>query len=67
MSEEVQMETESGTFQKKSFSISFPQIMSNSSAELDTIRYQSLTDGGKALVFKIVPNKNEQTPTLIDT
>ncbi|XP_076815579.1 heat shock protein HSP 90-beta-like [Clavelina lepadiformis] len=48
------------------------ELISNSSDALDKIRYQSLTDpskldSGKELKIEIIPNKDENTLTLIDT
>lgn len=48
------------------------ELISNSSDALDKIRYQSLTnptvlDAGKDLEVKIIPNKANNTITLIDT
>uniref|UniRef100_A0A672FNY0 Heat shock protein HSP 90-beta n=1 Tax=Salarias fasciatus TaxID=181472 RepID=A0A672FNY0_SALFA len=48
------------------------ELISNSSDALDKIRYESLTDpskldSGKDLKIEIIPNKEEQTLTLIDT
>jgi len=48
------------------------ELISNASDALDKIRYQSLTDphvldSGKDLYIKIIPDKNSNTLTLIDT
>ncbi|CAH0386680.1 unnamed protein product [Bemisia tabaci] len=48
------------------------ELISNSSDALDKIRYESLTDpsrleSGKELFIKIIPNKNDNTLTLIDS
>jgi len=48
------------------------ELISNSSDALDKIRYESLTDphkldSGKELYIKIIPDKNSNTLTLIDT
>jgi len=48
------------------------ELISNSSDALDKIRYESLTDAskldsGKELKIEIIPNKEENTLTLIDT
>lgn len=48
------------------------ELISNSSDALDKIRYESLTDpskldNGKELYIKIIPNKEAQTLTIIDT
>jgi molecular chaperone HtpG len=48
------------------------ELISNSSDALDKIRYESLTDptkldSGKDLYIKIIPNKDDNTLTLIDT
>jgi len=48
------------------------ELISNSSDALDKIRYESLTDpskldSGKELKIEIIPNKEENTLTLIDT
>lgn len=48
------------------------ELISNSSDALDKIRYESLTDptkldSGKELYIKIIPDKNANTLTLIDT
>jgi molecular chaperone HtpG len=48
------------------------ELISNSSDALDKIRYESLTDPtkldtGKDLYIKIIPDKNNNTLTLIDT
>ncbi|XP_013409049.1 heat shock protein 83 [Lingula anatina] len=48
------------------------ELISNSSDALDKIRYESLTDpskldSGKELYIKIVPNKHNNTLTIIDT
>ncbi|KAI8488751.1 heat shock protein HSP 90-alpha-like [Branchiostoma floridae x Branchiostoma belcheri] len=48
------------------------ELISNSSDALDKIRYESLTDpskldSGKDLEIKIVPNKEENTLTIMDT
>lgn len=48
------------------------ELISNSSDALDKIRYESLTDpsrldSGKDLYIKIIPNKAENTLTIIDT
>lgn len=48
------------------------ELISNSSDALDKIRYESLTDpskldSGKELYIKIIPNKNDNTLTIIDT
>ncbi|XP_068613449.1 heat shock protein HSP 90-alpha [Brachionichthys hirsutus] len=48
------------------------ELISNSSDALDKIRYESLTDpskldAGKDLKIELIPNKNENTLTLIDT
>ncbi|XP_014676198.1 PREDICTED: heat shock protein 83-like [Priapulus caudatus] len=48
------------------------ELVSNASDALDKIRYESLTDpskldSGKALEIKIIPNKNDNTLTIIDT
>ena len=48
------------------------ELISNASDALDKIRYESLTDphkldSGKELYIKIIPDKNSNTLTLIDT
>ena len=48
------------------------ELISNASDALDKIRYESLTDAtkldsGKELYIKIIPDKNSNTLTLIDT
>ena len=48
------------------------EIISNSSDALDKIRYESLTDpskldSGKDLQIRLIPNKNDNTLTIIDT
>merc|ERR1712042_353348 len=48
------------------------ELISNASDALDKIRYESLTDpskldAGKELYIKIIPNKEDNTLTLIDT
>lgn len=48
------------------------ELISNSSDALDKIRYESLTDpskldSGKELYIKIIPDKNDNTLTIIDT
>ena len=48
------------------------ELISNASDALDKIRYESLTDptkldSGKELYIKIVPNKDDNTLTIIDT
>ncbi|XP_014788419.1 heat shock protein 83-like, partial [Octopus bimaculoides] len=48
------------------------ELISNSSDALDKIRYESLTDpskldSGKDLYIKIIPNKEDNTLTIIDT
>jgi len=48
------------------------ELVSNASDALDKIRYESLTDphkldSGKELYIKIIPDKNSNTLTLIDT
>jgi molecular chaperone HtpG len=48
------------------------ELISNASDALDKIRYESLTDphkldSGKDLYIKIIPDKNSNTLTLIDT
>jgi molecular chaperone HtpG len=48
------------------------ELISNSSDALDKIRYESLTDpskldSGKELYIKIIPNKEAQTLTIIDS
>eukprot|EP00493_Phyllostaurus_siculus_P025120 UN25464 len=48
------------------------EVISNSSDALDKIRYESLTDpsrldSGKELNIRIIPNKEDNTLTIIDT
>ncbi|CAM1293985.1 Hsp83 (predicted), partial [Pycnogonum litorale] len=48
------------------------ELISNSSDALDKIRYESLTDpskldSGKELYIKIIPNKDDNTLTIVDT
>jgi len=48
------------------------ELISNSSDALDKIRYESLTDptkldSGKELFIKVIPDKNSNTLTIIDT
>lgn len=48
------------------------ELISNASDALDKIRYESLTDptkldSGKELYIKVIPDKNNNTLTLIDT
>ena len=48
------------------------ELISNCSDALDKIRYESLTDpsrldSGKDLFIKIIPNKNDNTLTIMDT
>ena len=48
------------------------EVISNSSDALDKIRYESLTDSskldtGKDLFIKIVPDKTNNTLTIVDT
>ncbi len=48
------------------------ELISNSSDALDKIRYESLTDptkldSGKDLYIKVIPDKNSNTLTIIDT
>merc|ERR1712043_90928 len=48
------------------------ELISNSSDALDKIRYESLTDptkldSGKDLFIKVVPNKDDNTLTIMDT
>ena len=48
------------------------ELISNASDALDKIRYESLTDptkldSGKELYIKVIPDKNSNTLTIIDT